>query len=224
MGGVFRMGGKERIPIPKIIRETKQVILKNFDLPQLQYDYNRFLFLINKYYLKYGIDQELGNLTCDYCEILLKFIDDYPWENPSIDISMKEMVEKLRVDSEDAKARFLKHKALNQVPWKVDIIIAFSFDGILHFLRQYKLLINSFNSGEKLPNNPTDWDRKSFCIKLINAHKKLNGQATFPRHKVIERIMEINGYSLPRRTYGDWVRQYKEGTIHHLVQDRKNGQ
>ncbi|QWD65337.1 hypothetical protein [Polynucleobacter sp. MWH-Aus1W21] len=224
MGSVFRMGGKEQIPTPKIIHKTKQVILKNFDLPQLQYDYNRFLFLINKYYLRYGIDQELGNLIGEYCEILLNFIDDYPWENPSIDTSMKEMVEKLRIDSEDAKAGFLKYKASNQVPWRAGTIIGFSFDGVLHFLRQYKLLINSFNSGEKPPNNPTDWDRKNLCIELIEEHKKLNGQATFPRHKVIERIMEINGYSLPRRTYGDWVRQYKEGTIRHLIQERKNGQ
>jgi hypothetical protein len=224
MGGVFRMAGKEHIPTPKIIHETKQVILKNFDLPQLQYDYNRFLFLVNKYHLRHGVEQKLGDLICDYCEILLKFIDDYPWENPNIDTSMKEVVEKFRIDSDEAKLNFVKYEASNQVPWRLNIIVTFSFDGVLHFLKQYMLLIHSFNPGEKLPNNPTDWERKSLCIELIKEHKKINGQAAFPRHKVIARIMESNGYSLPRKTYGDWVRQYKEGTVNHLIQDRKNGQ
>jgi len=224
MSGIYLMGGKEEIPVPKIINKTKQAILKNFDLPQLQYDYNRFLFLINKYYLKNGVDQTLGYLICDFCEVLLKFIDEYPWDKPSIDTSMKEMVEKLRIEAEKAKTDFIEFKVTNPISWKLNIIIAFSFDGILHFLSQYKLLINSYNSGEKLPNNPTDWDRKSLCIELISEHMKKNGKGKFPRHKVIENIMAGYGYSLPRRTYGDWVRQFKEGTAKYLVQNRKNGQ
>ena len=224
MGGVFRMGKLEEIPVPKIINKTKQEILRNFDLPQLQYDYNRFLFLIDKHYLKHGITQDLSNLVCDYCEILLKFLDDYPWENLSIDSAMKSMVKKLSLDSEIARVNYIKYKDSNQVLWRMDIIIGFSFDGILHFLRQYRLLIDSYNSGEKLPNNPTDWDRKILCIELIREHKKINGQASFPRHKAIEKIMDSYGYSLPRRTYGDWVRQCKKGTAENFVQERKNGQ
>ncbi len=224
MGQVYRMGKLEEIPTPKIKHKTKQKILKDFDLPQLLYDYKRFLFLINKHYLKYGIAKDLGNLVSDYCEILLKFIDDYPWEKPSINKKMKSMVEKLSSDSQIAKNNYLQYKDSNDVPKTVHVILTFSFDAVIHFLWQYNLVINSFTPGEKMPNKPTDWDRKRLCFEIIERHQNINGQTSFPSHKETERIMKSNGYILPRRTYGDWKTQWKEETFEHFVQNRKNGQ
>lgn len=224
MGRIYRMGKLEKIPDPKIVYETKQEILRSLNLPQLQYDYNRFIHLINKHYLRYGISDELGNLICDFCEKFLKFIDEYPWSNPSITKSMNKLVKELAFNSNFIKAKFEQYVDSNQLPWRVNIIITSSFGGVFHFLRQYELLVNSFTPGQKLPNNPTDWNRKSLCIELIKQHRKVNGQDSFPKYEVIRNLMKLNGYELPRRTYGDWLRQYRKGTITDLFQDRKNGQ
>ena len=218
------MGKLEEILTPKINQKTKQKILRDFDLPQLLYDYSRFLSLINKHYLKYGIAKDLGYLVCDYCEILLQFIDDYPWEKPSINTTMKNMVEKLSNDSQIAKTNYLQYKDSNHVPNSVHVIISFSFDGVIHFLRQYNLVVNSFTPGEKIPNKPTDWERKKLCFEIIEQYQNINGKTSFPSHKETERIMKSNGYTLPRRTYGDWIKQWKEETFQQFVQNRKNGQ
>lgn len=220
----YRMGKLVELPTPKIQNPTKQEILRNFDFPQLHSDYNRFLGLIERHHSSHGISSEVETIIIKFCGKLVSFLYSYPLDNINIDNSMKQLVVRLQNDVDVAAAEYAGLARMQEIPWTVRKIIEYSFLGVEHFLNQFKLLINSYTPGQKIPSNPTDWERKNLFEREVEAHQKIYGKDKFPRHKVLEPIMVKYGFSFPERTYGDWRRQWKNGTFKNFVQDRKNRQ
>ena len=220
----YSMGKLVQLPAPKVQNQTKQEILRNFDFPQLHFDYNRFVNLAERHYSKYGISAELESLIYDFCEKLVAFLKSYPLDKANIDNAMKQLVEQLRNEVNEAESALADLTIKQKIPWKLARIIKYSFLGVKHFIYQFDLLINSYAPGQRIPANPTDWERKKLFIREVEAHQKINGIRKFPRHKILERTMAKYGFSFPERTYGDWRRQWKNGTFTDLIQERKNRQ
>lgn len=213
------IGGQLALPSPPRSHYlTKQEILRNLDFPQLDFDYKRFVFLINKFYLKHGISEKLQDLICECCEKTVAFMDAYPLDEDNIDRSMKAMVIAYEGEMQVIKERYLDSEEFRILPWRLRLIIEYSFGGITHFLWQFKLLINSYSPGP-LPHAPTNWDRKECFIDLVETHQASTGSKKIPGFKVVSRQMADAGFIFSRRTYTTWRRELKNGTIKNWVQN-----
>ena len=219
----YSMGQLVPVAIPKIPMPSKQEILRNFDFPQLHFDYNRFLFFVERHDARYGMPLGLDVLIYQFCRQLTAFLNSYPLAAPNIDAQMKHLVEQLRTDVAMSETEYGNFLVSQNIPWRLDRIIQYSYAGVKHFIHQFDILMNSYSPGQRVPCNPTDWERKQFFIDEVIAHQAAHGVARFPRHKIIQSVMESHGFNLPERTYGDWRRQWKAGTILNVVQQRKIG-
>lgn len=213
------IGGKLMLPPPPASHSlTKQDILRNLDFPQLEFDYKRFIFLINKLHLRHGIAEKLQDLILECCEKTVVFMDAYPLDEANISSSMKALVEGYEKEMLTIRNRYISSSAFKGLPWRLRLIVEYSFDGITHFLWQFKLLINSYAPGEKLPHAPTDWDRKLLFISLVEKIQAESQLKKFPQYKIILGEMEAAGYSISRRTYSTWRKEWANNTIRNLVQ------
>ncbi len=96
-------------------------------------------------------------------------------------------------------------------------------EDVRHFVQQIALTSTSLAADKplrKLPNRPTDWEKKELFLQEISAHQLIHGPNTYPRHNILERRMASKGYKLPERTYRDWRMQHRAGKFAKLVQDR----
>ncbi len=95
-------------------------------------------------------------------------------------------------------------------------------EDVRHFTRQLEethFAIAADDSNKKLPNRPTDWEKKELFFREVNEYMdQYSGR--FPSHNILVRRMSLKGYELPERTYSQWKKQYRNGKFEHLVQGR----
>ena len=215
----YRMG-KLVLPSPPISKgATKQEILRNLDFPQLRFDYDRFIKAVEWYYSKYGITNELQDLILDCCNEVINLMGAYPLDEANINTSMKEMVRVFELKMQGIKEKFLTLSEYSTMPLRLKQLIAYSFDGVTHFIWQFKILINSYAVDENFPHAPTNWDRKELFIQLVTEFQLKNKNKKFPVFKNVAREMELRRFSFSRRTYTTWISQWKRGEIKNLIQN-----
>lgn len=215
----YRMG-KLVLPSPPVFKSaTKQEILRNLDFPQLRFDYDRFVNAIDWYYTKYGITNELQDLILDCCNEVTNFMGAYPLDEANINISMKEMVRVFELKMQIIKEKFLTLSEYSAMPLRLKRLIAYSFDGVTHFIRQFTILINSYAVDENFPHAPTNWHRKKLFIQLVTEFQLKNKNEKFPVFKNVNKEMELQGLLFSRRTYTTWISEWKRGDIKKLIQN-----
>lgn len=95
-------------------------------------------------------------------------------------------------------------------------------EDVRHFTRQIEithLVIAADESNKKLPYRPTDWEKKEIFIRVVDEYMAQH-RGKFPPHNILAKRMALKGYVIPDRTYRDWKKQYRTGTVEHYVQDR----
>ena len=215
----FRMG-KLVLPLPPVSKNsTKQEILRNLDFPQLRFDYDRFIDAIDWYYIKYGISDELQNLILDCCNEVTAFMGAYPLDEANINTSMKKIVSEFELKMKKIEKKFIALSGYSELPIRLKRLIAYSFDGVTHFIWQFKFLINSYAVGENFPHAPTNWDRKQLFIQLVTEFQLKNKNEKFPVFKNVNKEMELRRFSFSRRTYTTWISEWKRGDIKKLIQN-----
>ena len=91
-------------------------------------------------------------------------------------------------------------------------------DACKHFMWLFELTMDSFKPGFKLPVAPTNWPLKSDLDQLIRAHRVTGRDGSFPRFKHVARALAEQGHTLSEKMYGNYKRQYRDGTYNNLIQ------
>lgn len=104
-------------------------------------------------------------------------------------------------------------------------------DQVNELVNESRFFIASFNAtvdlvftGKQFSFRPADREKKHAFLQAVIACSTTKRSDKFPPYKVLIESKELEGFTIPARTYGLWKRQIIKGTFHFFTQPRKNRQ
>ena len=154
----------------------------------LYFDVEQFKAGIEAQHDKSKVPKQLQILITKYCRAILHFADNYPTKSGKISIAGKNLAQTLGNELKDFDSSFLVLTSKKKVRKEIKELIHDLNAGVLWFLQQHDMIVNSIKITTPLSSNPTSQELKEFLkkeaillkgldpIKKVLPHRQKNWQ------------------------------------------------